>query len=696
FKPINQELPKLWNLSPLQGEFNIGFAVNAPFDVDIGRNQLAISSMKNSDIFESLGQELNGFLASLYKKCKSNWAAVKTEFNLDDDVDMTTFWASIWNSLLTGVVKPTETEGVESYRSYTNRLFTSEGGILSFYRSYQAFPVGMNGCAPKLVSLASVTYRASELLDKMSKHVAQLPVMSELFKNQNIVGFEVGKSLLPLDVKVSTLDLGGLIERTLEDKYLSPSLANNLRHIFNSDFDRELKENKATQEQVDQFRTKLSGLSVLVENGSHRSVKETLIHKAPTGPDELKVIDFAPDEYITSSQYTDSVDFINFCRRDSTPYNLTKLFAWICRTEVGSNIKKQQSICLYLVEGDFGEAVANEIKKLSKPRWIFNIDVQHLKGWGWDKKQIDLFRNVRMVTEHEIDHRVTSQLKSEGRSQLSTQESLMRIYEWWEEEAPKRLADYEKELYPSGSFDWQAIRQDEQPEYYQLAWLKLFFLGSCQTIGRSKEVHHRAALNHFEQKGWWSVFTDANNPTAWFDVMDQYLLDAVTSDKYRTWLQILPLYRFSNHLDEYIDLFWSADNGLPNIDALVRPSASAQLSGAGSNFAPPELKATLGIGANFILRELYRHDIYTDVALEQHCFVASKGVRDLLGQRLPEGLNLGDPSAISSQEIYHYLCKHMGEDCATFGGAFDIPLRILSRSENTHILENILDIGVWV
>lgn len=78
--------------------------------------------------------------------------------------------------------------------------------------------------------------------------------------------------------------------------------------------------------------------------------------------------------------------------------------------------------------------------------------------------------------------------------------------------------------------------------------------------------------------------------------MDQYLEQAVTSDTYRTWLQILPLYRFSSHLEDYIELFWMADQGMPNIKALIQPASSSELSGAGSSFAPPELKATLGSG----------------------------------------------------------------------------------------------------
>jgi len=64
---------------------------------------------------------------------------------------------------------------------------------------------------------------------------------------------------------------------------------------------------------------------------------------------------------------------------------------------------------------------------------------------------------------------------------------------------------------------------------------------------------------------------------------------------------------------------------------------------------------------------------------------------------LPEtGLPLeAGASASSSKEIYKFLCENMGEERATFSGAFDIPLRILSRQENRELLEDMLEIGSW-
>ena len=144
--------------------------------------------------------------------------------------------------------------------------------------------------------------------------------------------------------------------------------------------------------------------------------------------------------------------FIAKCRRETTPYKLEHLVEWATRQDVGQDVEKQKAVCWYIIEGEYGEELADRLKSVRKPKWLFDVDVQHLKKWGWTRKKIDLFRNVRMVTEIERDDRVEEQLKTEGRSQLSLEGALDNIYEWWRNDGKKHLKDYEKELYPGRSF----------------------------------------------------------------------------------------------------------------------------------------------------------------------------------------------------------------------------------------------------
>lgn len=697
FHSLGVVVPKLWHLAPLLGESKLGFAINAAFDVDIGRNQLAISSSKNKVLFSKLGQELSYFLKQLFKVCEESWTAVRDEFGFDESTDIAELWISIWAVLQTGISSSQGNSEIEvgSHDDLIMHMFTTEAGIMAFYNEHKAFPAGLSGANPKLITVTKVTHRASELLTNISEHMAKLQLLDNYFKSESLVSYSTGRSLLDLNFEIPTLELESLLEDTLDDNYLSPSQAGQLYSVLDDKFDTLLSKQRATHEQVEQFKSKLSYITVLTKNGTHRAIKETLLQHSQQGRDDEKlVVSFAPENVIASAQYNQqALSFITKCRRETVPYNLDKLFIWITSKESAESVDKQKAICSYIVDGQYGQELAEKAKATCSPHWLFSINVQHLKQWLWNDSKIDLFRNVRMVTKREQQQRVGLQLKTEGQTSLSHTDALNKIYEWWIEEGDERLSLYEKELYPGGSFDWNSIREDKEPELYKQAWLKLLFLGSCQTIGRARDVQHRAALELFENKGWWDVFVNSEDSAAWFNVMDQYLSSAIADDKYRTWLQILPLYRFSSYLDDYIDLFWSAESQLPNIKDLIQPGSSAKLSGSG--FAPPELKSTLGIGANFILRELYRHDVYRDKSIEQHCFVASKGIRELLSRELSSGLSFDIISAESSKLIYDFLCDNLGEEKATFNGAFDIPLRILARSENTELLADILQIGAW-
>ena len=698
FISLGSNVPKLWHLAPLLGESRLDFAINAAFDVDIGRNQLAISSDKNRMLFCNLGRELSSFLKQLFKACEDNWADVQRDFGFDETTNIADLWISVWSIIQNGIYRSQDTgeeAEVDSHGDLIRHMFSAEAGIMKFYHEHKAFPVGLSGAKPQLVTVTNVTHRASELLTNMSAHMVKLPLLDEHLKKESLVSYSTGRSLLDLDVEIPTLELESLLDSSLDDNYLSPTKAGHLYSVFDNKFYELISQQKTTQEQVEKFKNKLSEITVLTKSGTRRAIKEALLQHSDKGHDDEKLVTgFAPENVIASGQYNKkAISFIAKCRRETVPYNSDKLFNWINSKESAESIDKQKAICSYIVAGQYGQELAEKSKAIRSPNWLLEINVQHLKNWGWDTLKIDHFRNVKMVTKSQQQQRISIQLKTEGATSLSHTDALNRVYEWWVEKGEQLLRNYDKELYPGGNFDWHSIKQDNRPELYKKAWLKLLFLGSCQTIGRSKDVQHRAALEFFENKGWWDVFVNSEDSAAWFNVMDQYLSNAIADDKYRTWLQILPLYRFSSYLDDYIDLFCTAEFQLPDIKSLIQPGSSASLSGSG--FAPPELKSTLGIGTNFILRELYRHEVYSDKSIERHCFVASRGVRELLTTKLASQLTFDSVSAENSEVIYDFLCDNLGEEKATFNGAFDIPLRILSKVENSELLTNILQIGTW-
>ena len=172
--------------------------------------------------------------------------------------------------------------------------------------------------------------------------------------------------------------------------------------------------------------------------------------------------------------------------------------------------------------------------------------------------------------------------------------------------------------------------------------------------------------------------------------MDEYLETAETEEQYRIWMQILPLYRFVTNLEDYVELVMKSDM-LETLDDLRSPGQSQALQGSG--ISVPELDATLGIGINFIIRELIRHDVLEPEDCQQYGFVLPKQVR-IAFSKLQDCLinkNKADPN--QSELIYDYVEQFLGEDKASFEKCFDIPFRVLLMEPD--LCEELLGIGLW-
>ena len=224
---------KLWNLAPLQSDVQLAFAINADFEVDIGRNQLAISSPRNRQLFTKLGGELSYFLVQLFKACQDDWLQIRAEFDLDHDVDVVSFWSSIWKVFQESITRPRgilEEFGQDSCDELVRLMFTERAGLISFYEKYPALPVLLEGAEPKLVRFSAEIYRTSELLTGLTSHMVKLPALQKgYFDKQRLVNHAVGQSLIDLGYSIPALELEALLEEVLDNNYLSP--AKNERYL---------------------------------------------------------------------------------------------------------------------------------------------------------------------------------------------------------------------------------------------------------------------------------------------------------------------------------------------------------------------------------------------------------------------------------------------------------------------------------
>ena len=151
------------------------------------------------------------------------------------------------------------------------------------------------------------------------------------------------------------------------------------------------------------------------------------------------------------------------------------------------------------------------------------------------------------------------------------------------------------------------------------------------------------------------------------------------------------MYRFARGLDDYSTLFYGAEQFLENLNDILKPGSSQRLAGTG--IAPPELRATLGIGINFVLRELVRNRVMEPEKLARYCFVPSRVVRAMLS-KLDCTVSSISTGPEDSEKIYSFIADELGEDKASFNHDYDIPLRILCEDRHQVARDKIFGKGI--
>lgn len=685
FKAFDPHIPSLWNLSPLLSETRLGFLLNTDFAVDIGRRQLAIDDQRNLGVIRHAGHKLHSLLEQLWLATQKDWDGFSRDWELKPELTQDQFWESVWKVISTGIRQDAQMSENEKLLQH---LYHGNNGVMAFYQRHPALPNGFNGKAAALIKLSDHIRNADELVTRLANELQGLPAFDRLNADQHLVADSVGKKLkVTAQVTLETLLNESLPEIQGKNiQNLSPKDAEILSAVFTESFDDRLKAMYNLQDKVDAFRKQLGNLQVKTQSGTSRAIVKVVL--SPKSGVEHLVSGFAPADVVIDKNYSnDACCFITWSRRRGQGYNIEELHEWAKRKDLANDSNKQQALCRFLIEAPDGEKLANLLMNGQTPQWLWELKQRPNEfPWQWSNKDIASLLNGRLLTDFDRQ-KAWDRDKRENPVQytplIAPEEAIQRIARWWQQNRHEELKQYNAKLYPEGDFDWESLKNPEDDARADMTWLKLLYLGSCQTIGRSREEQHRGAMDHFAKKGWWDTFVNPDAAPQWLEVMDEYLKDAVQGEKYRTWLQILPLYRFSKHLGSYRTLLDSSESFLDNIDDVLRPSSSRALSGTG--ITAPELHATLGSGINFIFRELTRNQVFSDKNIYQHCYSAPRRVRRLMQALDCSDIMVDQASPHDSTKMWEFFCRHLDEKAATFNLCFDIPLRILaSNSDNDH------------
>ena len=262
---------------------------------------------------------------------------------------------------------------------------------------------------------------------------------------------------------------------------------------------------------------------------------------------------------------------------------------------------------------------------------------------------------------------------------------LAAVHAWWSAERANLRASYSRRTYPEFFLPSQLRELGDQT-----AWFTMFALACFQSFGRAQDEQHRAFIEQGLREDWWRKIAESRPPgdvQSWLDRLERWSAAEQFDQEFLPWRRaFVDLYTIARWLDQYIELFRKlprivGDRGTISLNDVLRPSYSPVVMPLGLDAAP--LIRSIGIGANWMIREFLRFDVYEsrdEGLMAPYCWAPSQRVRDLLNEL---GADVGERAdKEASRTIHDFVTRYLGSDRARFDGDFDLPLQLITREAN--------------
>ncbi len=687
FEKLPDDIPTFWVTAPTTEKLKAGFAVNGPFALDIGRAQLASDIEQNDKLACLLGADFGSALIEMLESASHDWSQFCNSLGLAENTPPYQLWYSLWNLMSEGIPNDSRSE-----TELLKRIFWGNGCGMTLLLQKQCLPTGLPENYQRLTHPINVVHMAQGIIDEKAEKI--LPKVSKWdnfrlrVRPGNIISHSrVGLAMKRLRprryLKWKSLKLKDIIEWELgNSKQVSDKKADRLGTVITRCFLDELeRKNDSSRREIGELREVLKSLHFNAQVDGYQTVKDILAidKKADREDDREESLRaaFAPEDRVLNSDYKSSgISFFKACRSQmNAPSEV--LAKW------GRNVPTQEKgieFLRYLLKGKLGNAVGELLSRRLDNTWLYHLPgnstyFNNFKGY----EQLQLLGVLGF--QREIPE-IGSVQPPKPIVASPPPNIIEKIYEWWEHSHVSGIQNYEKRIYVQGQFP--KINKDVPANLTERTeWLKLFLYGIIHSVGRTKHEADRKFVRLCTDRGWLSLLANsANRPHDWLTAWDGYIDEQIQDIKFFHWMkQLIGLFVVGRRLDDYVEAFLAVNQiGKPfALSQITAPRASEIFQGGGPN-APP-ISKILGIGAWFIIRELVRKGIIENKNAHRHCYVPVKRVRDIV-ERMGGPFLENSSREEQSIRIYEFLAKHLGEEKATFNGAFDIPLQLIAEDDN--------------
>ena len=678
FRALPDAVPGLWVTAPTRESSAVGFAVNGNFDLDAGRGRLAGDTDNNRELATRIGVEAGDALGALLQHSRDDWLSVRTELGLAAHLEDLDFWESVWSGLTNTWLRREGGDGTDLVRELALRALTR------LSERPRAIPNGLKGPLRGFTDASRIRYELRGVLLRLDvgETLGGWTRFTTYYTGDNSVSQEIAHILREADLcDPKTLGLPALLG-VLDRSRAEPPDAEVLGRLL-------LLTKEESDWNSDDLRKRLDKVLFQSEAGQWVEPRHLLTLRGTSlDPDERRRHALAPPECRLHPDYCiekdnerPAVAFFLLCRqRMEAPAE--KIALWVLHAES----REARSTALeYLADGDLGEQVAEHVRERAWLPGALSVLPESLKP-----QQVDRLRR-RLASQRQIMLVVEPDATSPGQEPTSPRHVLECIYDWWLQKKTSARSEYEKTMYPE-SFSPSQLRTTAD----RVAWFTMFALACFQSLGRTQDAQHRKFIERGMNKGWWQELAQSKPPAdvkSWLDLLEHWSApdswDQNFDPPFLPWKRtFVDLYTVARHLDVYTDILRRLpriieEHGPVSLNEVLNPTHSPKVQPLGLDAA--RLDRSLGIGANWMIRELVRHRVYDArdaVTMAPYCWATTRRVRKLLKHLDPEVL-IDSADKDASRFVFEFIEEQIGPEHAPFDGDFDLPLQLVTRKGNT-------------
>lgn len=387
--------PTFWVTAPTCKRLNLGFILNANFDVTTGRESLVESSKHNLELADRMGEKLGYVFTELFQRTENDWQGLLEALDIQT-IDQYAFWNFIWEEL---AVKWLRRQGSLEMVQIVRRILGGGKGVGWLVIHKPCLPNGLWGEHQQLVLPIDVKYEVKGVLEANQSCFLQVAQWNKFRQNchRNLVSHQVWSNLKTLlgddfvehQFSITSLKLIDVIqwEVGLSHPCVSSDKANHLGRLITRQFINSL-ENEAECQELKHF---LQQVQFLSGTNADQICIQLLATGEESTQEEERLARFAPDSMLLNSSYTSSaIAFFYACREQRIPISIETLVEWVLKAEG----QQQEAVRNYLIEGDRKDELAVSLVNRAEDTW--------LKEDEWIRKRLKVARDFENLKQNPV------------------------------------------------------------------------------------------------------------------------------------------------------------------------------------------------------------------------------------------------------------------------------------------------------